>query len=92
MAVADQRIPVLVTAEEKSDIAARAKYAGLSVGEYLRRAAQAYRSSEDEAALLALIEQMLRCTERAEAAIDEAVRQVEASNARMAAQPAKAVV
>ena len=38
MATATERIPVLVTAEEKEHIAKMAKSAGLSMGEFLRRA------------------------------------------------------
>lgn len=48
MATATERIPVLVTASEKSQIAEKAKNAGLSMGEYLRRAAASFQYSEDE--------------------------------------------
>ncbi|MDE3009679.1 MAG: ribbon-helix-helix protein, CopG family [Pseudomonadota bacterium] len=84
MSAATQRIPVLVTPEEKERIASMARQAGLSMGEYLRRAAAAFRPTEDEAVLAGMIEQMTRTAARAEAAIDEALAFVEASNARIA--------
>ncbi len=83
MATANQRIPVLVTPTEKTAIARRAKKAGLSMGEYLRRAAAAYRPGEDEGSLAAMIEQMVLATERAEGAIDDALAFVKASNRRI---------
>ena len=45
MSVVNERIPVLVSRQEKTEIAKKAKAAGLSMGEYLRRGAKAYRSS-----------------------------------------------
>ena len=42
MAIVTERIPILVTAEQKARIARAAEAAGLSMGEYLRRAAAAY--------------------------------------------------
>jgi hypothetical protein len=83
MGTANQRIPVLVTEEEKARIAKKAKKAGLSVGEYLRRAAASYDSPDDEEALDAMINQMLIATDAAEKAIDDAIAFVEASNQRI---------
>ncbi|MGZ8219789.1 plasmid mobilization protein [Methylomagnum sp.] len=85
MLTANQRIPVLVTAGEKARIAEMARSAGVSMGEYLRRAAVAYRPSEDEALLEGMITQMLKTTRQAEQAIDDALAYVEASNRRLAA-------
>ncbi|MBI3146851.1 MAG: hypothetical protein HYZ18_16660 [Pseudogulbenkiania sp.] len=90
MATATERIPVLVTPQEKSRIAAMAKAAGLSMGEYLRRAADSYAPSEDEAILEGMIEQMAKTTAQASAAIDDALAYVEASNRRIAALEAQA--
>jgi hypothetical protein len=45
---ASERIAVLVTATEKRRIAKMSKAAGLSMGEFLRRAADSYRTSEDD--------------------------------------------
>ena len=83
MATATQRIPVLVTASEKSLIAEKARSAGLSMGEYLRRAAAAFQSSEDEKLLEGMIEQMLKTTEQANRAIDDALAFVAQSNERI---------
>ncbi len=83
MATANQRIPVLMTATEKTRIAKRAKQAGLSMGEFMRRAAASYRAQEDEQALDAMIDQMLKATDRAERAIDAAMEFVAASNQRI---------
>ncbi len=83
MATANQRIPVLVSPEEKRRIHQRAREAGLSMGEFLRRAAAAYSPREDEAVLSAMIDQMVRATEEAEAAIDEALDFVAASEERI---------
>jgi hypothetical protein len=85
MATATERIPVLVTAKEKARIARMAKDAGLSMGEYLRRAAASFHPSEDDQTLEGMINQMLKTTKQANRAIDEALAFVEASNQRIAA-------
>lgn len=84
MSVANQRIPVLVTATEKTLIAKRAKKSGLSVGEYMRRAAQSYSPTEDETALGAMIDEMMKATDRAEKSIDDVLDYVAQSNERIA--------
>ena len=89
MSVASARIPVLVTPREKSAIEAKARAAGVSVGEYLRRAAQSFTPSEDEMALTGMIDQMLKTTARANSAIDDALTFVEASNRRIAVMEKK---
>ena len=48
---ASERIPVLATAAEKGRIAKMPKAAGLSMGEFLRRAAASFRPSEDDKVL-----------------------------------------
>ncbi|MDH3209107.1 MAG: hypothetical protein OEM00_02135 [Burkholderiaceae bacterium] len=85
MNTATERIPVLVTATEKRQIAAVAKAAGLSTGEFLRRAAASFRPSEDDKILEGMIDQMVKTTASASAAIDDALAYVEASNKRIAA-------
>jgi len=50
-----ERIPVLVTKTQKQRLMARAKAAGLSTGEFLRRAAESYSPSEDEVLLEGLL-------------------------------------
>ena len=90
MTTATERIPVLVTATEKTSIARMAKDAGLSMGEFLRRAASAYRASEEDQVLEGMIDQMNKTTAEASAAIDAALALVEASNQRIAAMERKA--
>ncbi|MHB1015500.1 MAG: plasmid mobilization protein [Desulfurivibrionaceae bacterium] len=85
MATATERIPVLVSRKEKIDLAEKARQSKVSMGEYLRRAAAAYRTTEDDALLEGMITQMLKTTEQAEQAIDNALAFVEASNQRIAA-------
>ncbi|MDP2829355.1 MAG: hypothetical protein Q8O37_12210 [Sulfuricellaceae bacterium] len=84
MATATERIPVLVTIAEKARIANMAKTAELSMGEFLRRAASSYHPSEDEKTLEGMIAQMDKTTAQANAAIDQALAFVEASNKRIA--------
>jgi len=85
MAAATERIPVLVTAAEKGRIARMAKAAGMSMGEYLRRAASTFRAGDDDTLLLGMIAQMEKTTARANESIDAALAEVEASNQRIAA-------
>lgn len=89
MPTATARVPVLMTAKEKAQIARKAKEAGISMGEYLRRAAESFRPSEDDKTLEAMIDQMLKATERADRAIEEALAFVEASNRRIVAMEAQ---
>jgi hypothetical protein len=83
---------VLVTVAEKGQIAKMAKAAGLSMGEYFRRAAASFRSTEDEKMLAGMIDQMNKTTAQAGAAIDEALKFVDASNKRIAAMERKTVM
>lgn len=85
MTTATERIPVLVTPSEKQQINRSAKAAGVSMGEFLRRAASSYRPDDDEAALSGLLEQVNKTTASASAAIDRALSEVAASNRRIAA-------
>ena len=85
MATATERIPVLVSPAEKSQIANMAKAAGLSMGEFLRQAASAFSPSEDDQILEGMIAQMNKTTAQANDAIDKALRLVAASNKRIAA-------
>lgn len=90
MTTSTQRIPVLVTATEKAQIAQMASAAGLSMGEFLRRAASAFQPSEDEKLLEGMIDQVNKTTTQASAAIDDALAFVEASNKRIAILERKA--
>lgn len=71
MSAANQRITVLVTATERTRIAKLAKKTGLSMGEYMRRAAASYKPPDDDKMMSAMIDQMLKATDNAEKAIDE---------------------
>lgn len=83
MGAATQRIPVLVNAVEKGRIAAMARKSGISMGEFLRRAATAFQPEEDDKILEGMIAQMRKTTLAANAAIDRALASVEASNRRI---------
>ncbi len=58
MAAATERIPVLVTPDQKARIAKKAQAANLTVGEFVRRAAEAYQPDDNDDALERLIEQI----------------------------------
>jgi len=49
----------------------------------MNHAAESYSASEDERAFSAMIEQMLKATDRAENAIDDALAFINASNQRI---------
>lgn len=85
MATTD-RLPVLMTKDQKAKIAKRAKAANLTMGEFLRRAAFAYQPDQDDEKVLdGLIDQVKKTTRDASAAIDRAMAFVAASQRRIAA-------
>lgn len=83
MATATERLPVLVTREQKATIAKRAKAAKLTMGEFIRRAAEAYSPEADDAALDGLLEQVRKTTAEAGKALDEALAAVAQSQKRI---------
>jgi hypothetical protein len=85
MAIATERVPVLMSPVEKKLFADRARQAGCSLGEFFRRAASTYQAKEDDDLLDGLIRQMQKTSIEAEASIDAALAFVEASNQRIAA-------
>ena len=89
MATATARVPVLMTEDEKRRIVKKAQQAGLSTGEYMRRAAKSFHPSDDDSVLEGMINQMLKATERAEQAIDDALDFVAESNQRIARMEAR---
>lgn len=89
-ATASARIPVLVTPSEKENIARMAEAVGVSMGEFLRRAAAAYKPADNDKLLEGMIDQMNKTTAEASKAIDDALVFVEASNKRIAAMERKA--
>ena len=85
MAQAVERIVVQATAQEKKEIAAKAKRLGLPVSELMRRGASAYRSAEADEELGALADAAKAAAERASASIDDALDFIGESNKRIAA-------
>ena len=88
MATATERVPVLLTPEEKQVLIERAQAAQMSMGEFLRRAAASFRPSEDEELLAGMIGQLEKTTAQANAALDDAFAFIEASEQRIAAMEA----
>ena len=83
MATASERIPVLMTLAEKSRLVTKARKAGLSTSEYIRRATEEYLPVEDEKALDAMILEMSKATLRAEKAIEDTLAYIAESNRRI---------
>lgn len=81
---ATERIPVLLTREQKARLARRAKALNLTMGEYVRRAAEAYDPEADTKALDSLIQRVRESAKQAERAIDEALASVSKSRKRIA--------
>ncbi len=90
MAAATERVPVLMTPAEKKRVVSKANKAGLTTGEYMRRAAEVYRPADDDKALEAMINEMNNATRNAETAIDDALAFVAASNKRITEMETKA--
>ncbi len=91
MATATERVPVLMTPDEKKKVVSKAKQAGVAIGEYIRRAIDGYRPSEDEKALEAMINQMNKATKNAENSIDDTLEFVRESNKRIEKMESKAI-
>ena len=91
MAAAVERIVVQATTQDKQAIAAKAKRLALPVSELMRRGAFAYEAAESDADLAALADAAGAASERAAAAIDDALDFIEASNRRIAEMEAQAV-
>ena len=70
---ATERIPVLLTREQKARLARRAKAANLTMGEYVRRAAEAYQPHADDKALEGLIDRVKKTTDEAALAMEQAL-------------------
>jgi hypothetical protein len=92
MAAASERIPILVTRAEKARITRKARQAGLSVGEFFRQAASVFEpKTEDSIVLEGMIGQIEQTTQRASAAIDDALAHIEASEKRIASMEREAL-
>ena len=90
MTAATERITVHVTAAEKKRIEEKAKAAGMSIGEYIRRAALTYCMPEAEVVLDQMIQQMNKSTEQMGHVVDDALASIAASNQRINAMEKKA--
>jgi hypothetical protein len=88
MAGAVERIVVQATAQQKKQIAAKAKRLGLPIAELMRRGAVAYESDAADANLAALADAAKDAADRAGAAIDDALDFITASEKRIAAMEA----
>jgi hypothetical protein len=83
MSTATERIPVLVTGAQKAKIAKMAKASGLTMGEFLRRAAESYVPNNDDKLIEALANQVIKSTDAAAEAIDSALSFIAASDKRI---------
>jgi DNA-binding transcriptional regulator GbsR (MarR family) len=90
MAPATERITVLMSQSEKSQLVSRAHRAGLSVSAFIRQAADSYYTKQDESFLCSLLNQLNQATERAEQAIDETLEYIHESNLRIAEMESRA--
>lgn len=84
-------IYVMVTAVEKRRISKLAKDAGISPGEFIRRAALEHYPPYEVTVLEGMIDQMVKTTAQASHAIDHALAFVEASNKRIDEMERKAI-
>jgi hypothetical protein len=78
-----------MTPAEKKRVMSKAKKAGITTAEYMRRAAATYRPTDDDKTLGIMIDAMNKATVSAERAIDDALAFVAASNKRIRAMEAK---
>jgi hypothetical protein len=86
---ATERIPILVSRAEKAALAKKAKAARLTMGEYLRRAADAYDPWADEVDLEGLIERIRKSTSEASDALGKALKRCAESDSRITAMEAR---
>lgn len=84
MAVAVDRIVVQVPPAEKAAYVRKAKRMGINLSELMRRGAATYSGDETQADLEALVARIAESTASADAALDDALAYVEASNKRIA--------
>lgn len=80
---ASERVPILLPRAQKVALGKKAKAAGLTLGEFFRRAAEAYDPADDEAELDALLSRIEQSTREAGAALDGALERCRASERRI---------
>lgn len=90
MATASERVPVLMTTDEKVFIKQRAKEEGVTTSEYMRQAAKNYQSVSNDNDMLEMISEMNKATQNAENAIDDALSFIAESNERIKAMEQQA--
>lgn len=85
MAVATERIPILVSKADKAKFTKKAKAVGLSMSEFARIAMDKFdpAGEDEEKALEALLEQVKRGTVESEKILDRALAFCAESNARL---------
>jgi hypothetical protein len=88
VAVGTQRVVVLMPAEDKAHAEEKARRAGVSVGELVRRSIAAYEPELEEAEFEALLRLLQDSQERAMQALDAADRELAATEAYFAAKRA----
>ena len=88
MAMITERIPVLVTKAQKAQISTNAKAANLTMGEFMRRAVEAYQPEQDQAVLEGSIGQVLKTTAHATQSLEDALAFIAASQQRIDAMEA----
>ena len=85
MELANERVTTLMTATEKAVLEEKAKRAGISVGEYVRRSVDAFDPEEaaDLAQLAALAVELESSNRAAADALDRALASIEATRAQL---------
>lgn len=83
-----ERMTILLTPKQKAAILARAQRLGLSAGEVMRRAVEAYQPSasrgEDEAVLNALADELLVAAKEARKALNAATEEIQVTLRQLA--------
>jgi hypothetical protein len=82
---ANERVTTLMTPTEKAALERKAKRAGVSVGEFVRRSVDAFDpdAAADLAQLAALAAELRRSNEAAAAALDRALSSIAATRAQL---------
>lgn len=90
MPTATARVTVLMTPRDKKTLASKARHAGISVGELLRRAAlDGHRAEEDE--VLAALATLRSSNAKARAALDHALANIAKREAESAVREQRAI-
>ena len=81
------RLTLLVTPEEKAELAARARVLGISASELVRRAVRSYDPDDDRDELTSLAEELAGMAERMEKKLDATLAKVAAYEQALADKP-----